>query len=63
VRGQPVQHALALGQAAVQGRQHHAGEARADIPFQLRRQVDFRDQDQDLRVSASRASTWAQACR
>ena len=50
VRGQPVQHALAFGQAAVQRRQHHAGEARADIPFQLGGQVDFGDQDQDLRV-------------
>jgi hypothetical protein len=32
VGGQPVQHALAFGQAAVQGGQHHAGEARADVP-------------------------------
>jgi hypothetical protein len=54
MRRQPVQHALAFGQAAVQGRQHDAGEARADIAFQLRRQVNFRHQDQDLAIRLAR---------
>ena len=51
---QPVQHAFAFRQAAVQRRQRHAGEARADVRFQLRRQVDLRDQDQDLRIRIAR---------
>ena len=54
VGGQPVQHALAFGQAAVQGGQHDAGKARADIAFQLGRQIDFRHQDQDLRIVLAR---------
>jgi hypothetical protein len=53
-RVQPVQHALAFRQAAVQGGQHHAGETGADIGFQLRRQVDFGNQDQDLSFGLAR---------
>ncbi len=52
--GQPVPRALALGQAAVQGRHQRAGEARAHAGFQLRRQVDLRHQDQDLCRFAAR---------
>ena len=54
VRRQPVQRALAFGQAAVQGRHQHAGKARAHAGFQLRRQVDLGHQDQDLRRLAAR---------
>jgi ribosomal protein S3 len=35
---------------AVQRCQHDAGEACADIAFQLRRQVNFRHHDEDLRL-------------
>ncbi len=54
VRRQPVQHALALGQAAVQRGEHHAREARPDIAFELRREVDLGDHDQDLRLWIAR---------
>ncbi len=54
VGGQPMQHALAFGQAAVQGGQHHAGKARADIALELGREVDLGDQDQDLALGFAR---------
>jgi hypothetical protein len=54
VGGEPVEHPFALGQPAVQRRHHQPRKAGADIVFQLRRQVDFRDQDQHLRLRLAR---------
>ena len=49
MRGQPVHHAFAFGQATVQSRNRNAGKTRSHIRFQLRRQIDFWHQNQDLR--------------
>ncbi|MNQ08986.1 hypothetical protein D3C85_217920 [compost metagenome] len=38
----------------MQSRQHDAGKARADIAFQLGREVNFRHQNQDLRIVLAR---------
>lgn len=62
VRGQPVQHAFAFGQAAVQRGQHDAREARADIAFQLGVRL-ISGTMMRIWPCGSRSSTWAQACR
>ncbi len=53
--GLPVARARRLGQFAVQTGQLRLGKARRDARFELRRQVDFRHQEQRLLSSRQRA--------
>ena len=48
VRRQPVAQALALGQLAVQGSHMQLRKTGADIGLKLRREINFRHQNQDL---------------
>ncbi len=54
VAREPAAQALAFGQAAMQRGHRQAGKTAAHVVFELRRQVDFRHQDQDLRIGVRR---------